>query len=163
MPLTRPGAVRLSRLLQSSLLLGNCFLPGRYGRSQARLERDADGRASLTVEGGVSDELPSRMKHLKRQLRNSFRRLGAWLIPNSVKLLRPGEDMRYSGTLPMRETPSLGSVDRNGELFGASRLFIVDLSVFPTIPAKHHTLTLMANADRIGRIIAKRWKGTDSS
>jgi hypothetical protein len=36
-------------------------------------------------------------------------------------------------------------------------MFLVDLSVFPTIPAKHASLTLMANADRVGRQIAQRW------
>ena len=158
MPLTRPGAVRLFRWLQPALLLGNCFLPGRYSRNTARLERDADGRGRLVVRGGVADELPARFDRLRRQLSRAFRRLGALAIPSSFSPIGPGESIRYAGTLPMSASPGPGQVDACGELHGSPALHVVDLSTFPAMPAKHHTLTLMANADRIGRLIAARWR-----
>ena len=34
------------------------------------------------------------------------------------------------------------------------RLFIVDASVLPVLPTKPYTLTIMANADRIGKYIS---------
>jgi hypothetical protein len=158
MPLTRPGAVRLFRWLQPSLLLGNCFLHGRYSRNSARLERGGNGRPRLVVRGGVSDEHPARCDELRRQLIRAFRKLGALAIPNSFSPIGPGEAIRYAGTLPMRASPGPGEADRFGELHGAQGLHIVDLSIFPAMPAKHHTLTMMANADRIGRTIAGRWR-----
>jgi choline dehydrogenase-like flavoprotein len=159
MPLTRPGAVRLFRWLQPALLLGNCFLHGRYSRNSARLERDADGRPRLVVRGGVADEHPRRIHRLRRQLTRAFRKLGALAIPNSFSPIGPGEAIRYAGTLPMRASPGPGEVDAFGELHGARGLHVVDLAAFPAMPAKHHTLTMMANADRIGRTIAERWRG----
>ena len=66
----------------------------------------------------------------------------------------PGSDLRYAGTFPMRREPGPGEVDPAGELHGHAGLYIVDLSIFPAMGAKHPTLTLMANADRIGRRIA---------
>jgi choline dehydrogenase-like flavoprotein len=57
----------------------------------------------------------------------------------------------------MRARPGRGEVDRAGELYGAPGLHVVDLASFPAMPAKQHTLTMMANADRVGRIIAGRW------
>ena len=57
----------------------------------------------------------------------------------------------------MRARPAPGEVDTNCELSGSPGLFLVDLSLFPTIPAKHASLTLMANADRVGRRIAEYW------
>jgi choline dehydrogenase-like flavoprotein len=58
----------------------------------------------------------------------------------------------------MRASPGPGKVDVRGELHGSTGLHIVDLSVFPAMPAKHQTLTLMANADRIGGLVAERWR-----
>ncbi len=158
MPLSRPSAIRLYARLQPALLFGNCFLPGRYSRSSARLERDAAGGSRLVVRGGVADELPGRVARLRRQLARAWRRLGAFVIPGSFSPIGPGEDVRYAGMLPMRRFPGPGEVDAAGELHGAPGLHIVDLSVFPTLPAKHHTLTMMANADRIGRIVVERWR-----
>jgi hypothetical protein len=158
MPLTRPGAVRLFRWLQPALLLGNCFLPGRYSRNTARLERDADGRGRLVVRGGSAGELPARIDDLQRRISRAFRRLGAVVIPSSFSPLGPGEAIRYSGSLPMSASPGPGQVDTAGELHGSPGLHVVDLSIFPAMPAKHQTLTLMANADRIGRLIAERWR-----
>jgi hypothetical protein len=43
---------------------------------------------------------------------------------------------------------------RFGELNAAPDLYIVDGAALPTIPAKFTTLTIMANADRIGRYLA---------
>jgi choline dehydrogenase-like flavoprotein len=159
MPLTRPGAVKLFRLLQPALLLGNCFLPGRYSRDTARLERDAAGRAVLIVRGGTSPDLAPRLARIRRQLARAFLRLGVVAIPGSFSAIGPGEAIRYSGMFPMRARPGAGEVDPLGELHGAPGLHLADLAIFPAMPAKHHTLTLMANADRIGRGIAERWRG----
>jgi choline dehydrogenase-like flavoprotein len=158
MPLTRPGAIRLFRFLQPALVLGNCFLPGRYSRNTAHLERDAGGGVRLVVQGGTSDDLPQRMDRLKRQITRAFRSLGAFAIPSSFSPIRPGEEIRYAGTLPMRSSPGRGEVDVSGELHGFPGLHIADLSSFPSMSAKHHTLTLMANADRVGHLIAERWR-----
>jgi choline dehydrogenase-like flavoprotein len=158
MPLTRPGAVRLFRRLQPALLLGNCFLPGHYSRNVARLERWGEGTSRLVVRGGVSDDHAVRVARLRRQLTAAFRKLGAWALPNSFTLMAPGEAIRYAATLPMREAPGPGETDVLGQLHGAPGLHVVDLSIFPAMPAKHHTLTMMANADRIGRAIGERWR-----
>jgi len=156
MPLTRPGAIRLFRWLQPALLLGNSFLPGHYSRNTARLERDSAGRGRLVVRGGVADDLAGRVTRLRTQLTRAFRKLGAFLIPNSFTPIGPGEAIRYAGTLPMRASPGPGQTDPLGELHGSPGLHVVDLSIFPAMAAKHHTLTMMANADRIGRAICER-------
>ncbi len=160
MPLTRPGAIRLFRFLQPALLLGNCFLPGSYTRNTACLERDNQGGSRLVVRGGTSDDLPQRIDRLKRQITRAFRRLGALAIPSSFSPIGPGEEVRHSGTFPMSRSPGPGQVDSSGELHGRPGLHIVDLSIFPSMSAKHHTLTMMANADRIGHDIVERWRSS---
>ena len=99
------------------------------------------------------------MEQVRRQIVRSFRKLGAFVLPGSFSPLGPGEEVRYAGSLPMRAVPGPGEVDANGELHGFPGLHVVDLAAFPSISAKHHTLTLMANADRIGHVIATRSAG----
>lgn len=158
MPLTRPAAVRLFRYLQPALLLANCYLPSSYSRNSARLERDADGVPCLRVRGGFADGFDTRSTQLQRQLGRAFRRLGAFMLAGSFTTAQPGSDLRYGGTFPMRDRPGPGEVDRSGELRGSPGLHLADLSVFPAMPAKHPTLTLMANADSIGYAVARRWR-----
>jgi choline dehydrogenase-like flavoprotein len=43
-----------------------------------------------------------------------------------------------------------------GEVLGAANLFVADASCLPALPGKSSTFTVMANADRIGRIVARR-------
>jgi choline dehydrogenase-like flavoprotein len=42
---------------------------------------------------------------------------------------------------------------------GIDNLFVVDGSVFPRLPAKPMTFTVMANAGRVGAEIAARYRG----
>jgi choline dehydrogenase-like flavoprotein len=42
-----------------------------------------------------------------------------------------------------------------GELKGLEGLHVVDGAVLPSLPSKHATLTIMANADRIGRALGR--------
>ncbi|MFQ5350523.1 MAG: GMC oxidoreductase, partial [Thermoanaerobaculia bacterium] len=156
---TRPGAIGLSRWLQPALLLANCYLPAPQHDNTARLERIADGSSRLVVEGGVTaPELRHRIARLERQLRRAFRKLGAVLVPGSFTLAETGSDLRPAGMLPMAENPMRGQLAANAELWGSPGLYVVDLAGFPALPAKHPTLTMMANADRVGRIIADRWR-----
>jgi choline dehydrogenase-like flavoprotein len=92
-------------------------------------------------------------------LRTSYARLGAFLLPGSFTRGRPGGDIHYSGTMPMRETPSLGQSDPNGEVFGLKHFHIIDGASLPLLSEKPHTLTIMANADRIARVIAHKLGG----
>ena len=46
--------------------------------------------------------------------------------------------------------------DSNGLLNGKGKIYVVDGSVLSELPAKSHTFTIMANANRIGEHIAHR-------
>ncbi len=71
-------------------------------------------------------------------------------LPGSTAILEPGADAHYAGTLPMGGGGSAATT-ADGELAGAPGLYVVDGAALPTLPATHPTLTIMANADRIGR------------
>jgi choline dehydrogenase-like flavoprotein len=156
MPLSRRGALRFHRWLQPTLLLANGFFPGQFSRYQVELEHRS-GEDRLVVSGRFSEALPARLAAFRSALARALLRLGALQVPGSLHLVPPGADFRYAGTLPMRRRPGRGEVDPLGEVFGAPGLHVVDLSIFPALPARNHSFTMMAIADLIGRGIATRW------
>ncbi len=157
-PLSRPTAIRVMRLLSPSLLLGNCFLPGQF--SQHRLTCRADG--ALHILGGYRDTLPALVGDVKKRLRKMFLRYGMLVLPNSFRLTTPGEDVHYAATLPMRRAPEAHQTKPTGEVAGLAGVYVVDGAVLSALPAKGHTFTIMANADRIARGIVARWRGVRS-
>ena len=47
--------------------------------------------------------------------------------------------------------PNIGESSQLGEIEGLKNIHIVDGACLPVLTEKSHTLTIMANADRIGR------------
>lgn len=63
----------------------------------------------------------------------------------------PGAGWHAGATFPMRPDPArFAETDRLGRPWGMARTHVVDSSVLPTIPATPITLSVMANAHRIG-------------
>jgi len=91
-----------------------------------------------------------------KQLARAMRRLGAFTVPGSRSIPVPGTDAHLAATLPMKEHGGDLTCTPDCELRPWRNLFVVDGSCLPDLPAKHCTLTIMANADRVGRIVAKR-------
>lgn len=135
----------------SSCVVGNLFLPGAL--TNASLSLDTDDR--LVVRGIYRAEVAILMRKAQRILRASFRQLGALLIPTSFKVGRPGSDIHYAASLPMRTEPALGQTNRYGELAGVYGIHVVDGASLSSLTAKPHTLTVMANADRIAKHVSK--------
>lgn len=152
LPLSRPAGIRFMRLLSPSLLLGNCFVPGQF--SQHSLSYRSDG--TLHLRGGYRDTLPAFAADIKQRLSRMFLRYGMVVLPNSFRLTTPGEDVHYAATLPMRSTPELHQTKPTGEVAGLAGVYVVDGAALSALPAKGHTFTIMANADRIARGIATR-------
>jgi choline dehydrogenase-like flavoprotein len=44
----------------------------------------------------------------------------------------------------------------NGELYSMKGVYVVDGACLPSLTEKSHTLTIMANADRIGNLLTIR-------
>jgi choline dehydrogenase-like flavoprotein len=90
----------------------------------------------------------------ERALRRIFRRLGC--LPLST--IRPGHgaNIHYAGTFPMDPRGGELSCDSAGRLRATRAVHLADGSVFPWLPAKGLTFTLMAHANRVGALLAKR-------
>ncbi|MDH1147167.1 FAD-binding protein [Pseudomonas mosselii] len=151
MPLGKRYAVDVLASLLSSCVVGNLFLPGEL--SDVVLHLDADDQ--LVIRGGYRADAISMMSKAQKVLRSSFLRLGAVMMPTSFNVGSPGSDIHYAASLPMREAPVIGETNTHGELLGAPGIHVVDGASLSALSAKSHTLTIMANADRIARFVAQ--------
>lgn len=151
-PLARRHALRLFRALLSSTIVANCFFPGRL--SQNRMTLRPDG--SVRVIGGATPGLPGELAWARTRLRAAFGRAGAVLLPATFTPGQTGSDAHYAGTVPMRRHPEIGESTAEGEVLGLPGVYVADASSFPSLPAKSHTLALMACADRVGRTLSHR-------
>jgi choline dehydrogenase-like flavoprotein len=147
LPLRRRYGVDFLKALLSACVVGNVFLPGHFSSSQVHVDHEG----SLHIQGGYSNDADTLLSMTASRLRRLYRRLGAYMLPMSFTIGKPGGDIHYAGTLPMRVSPSLGETSSSGELQGLSGVYVIDGACLPMLSEKSHTLTIMANADRIGR------------
>ena len=150
MPLSRAGGRALLRRTQSAMMVTLLYFPGSLSRNTVKLQRHVSGDR-LIVSGRYVPDIRSRIRAGMRRVNAEFRRLGLYCLPGSKKQYRPGAESHFAGTLAMGHMTSA-----EGELIGVNNLFVADGSVFSGLPAKHPTLTIMANAHRIGENIARR-------
>jgi len=146
-PLRKRFSIDLLSRLLSSCVVGNLFLPGHLTTASARLKADS----SLNISGNYHDDVRPLMDQANKKLRTSYRRLGAILLPGSFTVGRPGSDIHYAGSLPMQNSPVIGETSELGEVAGLEGVYVVDGASLPLLSEKSHTLTIMANADRIGK------------
>jgi len=163
LPLSRPCAMALSRVVASALLLGTLYLPGRLSHNYVALERTAGNLEHLYVEGRITNEVRSLFHSAARELSREMRRLGAFAIPGSLTIAQAGSDAHLAGTLPMKNEGDEFTCTAAGELRRWRNIFVADGSCLSDLPAKHCTFTIMANADRIGRILAQKLTRSSAS
>jgi choline dehydrogenase-like flavoprotein len=106
----------------------------------------------LSAEGKLitayADKRP--LGRVERHMIRLFRRAGFISYPRLSQFPTPGNGIHYAGTLPMSKTPArLYATNLHGRLNGTQRVYVADASVFPVLPAKNHTFTIMANAMRV--------------
>jgi choline dehydrogenase-like flavoprotein len=147
-PLSRPTALRLSRALAPSLLLATCYLPGKFSENRLYVSEQNETPRVL-IDGNQTASAKREMISAGRSLSSKLRRRGAFALPRSLTISAPGTDGHYAGTLPMGGKGDLAT-SLYGELNASKGIYIADGASFSSLPAKHCTLTIMANADRIG-------------
>lgn len=150
-PMGPRHSIDVLSILLGSCVVGNLFLQGHLTEASASLRSNGD----LYVNGKYGPDVAPLMIKAKQILRASFLKLGALLLPRSFSIGRPGSDIHYTGSLPMTADPVPGQTNSLGEVFGLPGVHVVDGACFPILTEKSHTLSIMANADRIGRALAQ--------
>ena len=150
MPMGVRASIIFLRNILSSCVIGNLFLPGIFGGAKGQLNKLGELNLSYSKDPSIDDS----MMRVAKILRSSYAKLGGFILPGSFTVGRPGGDIHYSGTIPMSSEPNVGETDPNGAVIGAKNIHIIDGACLPLLSEKPHTLTIMANADRIGTFVA---------
>ncbi len=142
MPFSVRSSIIASKYVIPAIMVLNLWYPAHIKEDNyVSLERSGDLHISYRdrVTGNVE-------KHLIK----AFRRIGYFSLPSLCKYPLPGNSFHYAGTLPMKAKPSSRyETDPYGRLSGTSRIYVVDGSCFPFLPAKNLSFTIMANSMRI--------------
>ena len=146
-PLLAGGNLTATRHLLPAMLMLQLFYPDspRPGNS-----------ISLRHDGGIKISFGSSTeRYADAELVKYFRGLGYLTSSRLCRQPIPGSSVHYAGSIPARIRPSMAyETDADCRLGWADRVVIADASTFPLLPAKNHTLMLMANAHRLGRAAA---------
>ena len=154
-PLAHRYSRAIMRRLQPILgILGIQHEDRPTAAKRATLRRGAsDGEPDrLEIHYEPTPEELARQSEDERAIFGFFRRLGCW----ALKRVHPGHGsaIHYAGTLPMATDGRELTCDAACRLSGTRRVHLADGSVFPVLPAKGLTFTIMANADRVGTLLA---------
>ena len=146
------GSIDILNNILSSCMVGNIFLPGNLSVVKLSLTKSEN----LKINGSYKPEAKELLLNAKKKLIWNFFKMGAVLMPGSFIVGKPGSDVHYSASLPMKEKPSYGETNMYGKIYGLMNVYAVDGSCLTNLPEKSHTLTIMANADRIATYLSKK-------
>jgi len=114
-------------------------------------ERRAAKHNTLILEGQDNNgNTTNVIKSVIKKMSDSKSLLRAFPISSFLQIAEPGRSFHCGGTFPMRERPGAFETDILGRPSGFKKVHVVDSTVFPSVPATTITLTVMANAHRIG-------------
>jgi hypothetical protein len=153
-PLDRLLPDALRRSLLGRLLLIQGFLHSDLSaRIRITLRRATNSHpATLELAGIENPRMRPALSALQRTLWAERSSMKAFPVPPAIRPGEPGRGFHTGGTFPMRQNPEAFQADLLGRPTGFSRVHLVDSSVFPSLPATTITLSVMANAHRIGSI-----------
>ncbi len=107
----------------------------------------------LTLSGDVAHAARNPMfRRVATAMVRAAPRLDLWPVLPLAFFAAGGKSYHFGGSFPHRSSGADGplTTDRLGRLDRWSNVHLVDASVFPSVPATTFTLTIMANAHRIG-------------
>ena len=145
LPIDLRSAVPMAKNLFPCMMVLHLWYPNR-GHHTADLQLDAVGNAMLSGNG-ISDTTINRVESV---IIAKLRLLGLLSHKSLCEFPASGNSIHYAGTLPMKNAP-VGAYElhSDGRLNNTKSIYVVDGAALPTLSAKNHTLTLMANAMRI--------------
>lgn len=165
LPIGLRSAVRMFRNVRSGMGLLNLSFPDtRRSNNRIRLveQKACDQQPPLHVAIDYYPPVAERQTHkrVKRQVRKFMKQLGCHTFGfwNSTRDM--GASIHYAGTIPMSATAAPHTVSPSGNSHDFPNLWIVDASVFPSLPAKSLTLTTMANSIRTTRLMFESLKSS---
>lgn len=153
--LTHPLGRRLWRPVLRRTMAAWCGLHSDHSSHVALCLRapGTDGLDTLELDLRVSEPARAAARQVARNLFGKGLMFGTLFLHGMIRFSNPGSGTHCGSSFPMKATPSdLLDSDVLGRPFGWSRVFAVNSSVLPSIPATTLAFPVMANAYRIGSL-----------
>jgi hypothetical protein len=115
-----------------------------------RLELACDDAGRIRVSVARNPATDEFIETALSQFARKMRKLGIYFVKQAASITPYGAS-KTAGALPHATEPSPSTTDLLGRPFETKNVFVVDMTVMPSIPARNHTLTMFANALRIGQ------------
>lgn len=148
-----PEALGLLALLSPALVIADMRFPAAPSPDRTLLLQEIPGADRVRLSRGADAAALEAREDSILRLRRALRTLG--LHPLKTVRHAEGAASHYAGTVPVAEEGEAPlTVDASCKLRGSDRIWVADASVFRRLPAHAHTLTVMANARRVGGIAA---------
>lgn len=154
LPITRPEAFSLLSILLPSIVIVDSRFPSTVDSYKTCELVKKDNKDFLRISYDKSKDDLDFMKKQMKVVKRGLLRLG--LIPLKSIYMKEGTSAHYAGGVSsLGDTDSPLRADDNGKVDGLSRVFVADSSIWKALSAKPPTLTIMANANRIGEHLSK--------
>lgn len=149
LPLSIKGNLSLAKFIVPGMTILQLFYPDTpKAQNYIQLEKDETLFINYT-------DVPALGK-LERHIIKNFWMAGFITMPFLVQYPSPGNSIHYAGTIPMNRNSTHYFVNKYCCLNRTHNVYLIDGSVFPVLPAKNLTFTLMANAMRVARFIRNK-------
>lgn len=154
-PLPKLVALACLRIIAPSLVIADVRFPAFESKNKfCILKIGLDGKEVLGIcFKETKKELKSHQDKLSK-IKQQLKILG--LIP-----LKTGSDYvtaHYAGGVPFGNAQRKLSADVSGRLSHSKRIYVADSSTWKALPGKSPTLTIMANASRVGKNVLKKFQ-----
>ncbi|HXD01396.1 MAG TPA: hypothetical protein VN048_18805 [Verrucomicrobiae bacterium] len=139
----------LAAALEGRLVVAQVFLHSDDSSKIAVTLRQSPA-TRLELKAEINPHARATVRKVARKLLRNAGRLGVAPVLPMVHIAEPGRSYHGGGTFPMRDKPGPFQSDTLGRPLGWQRVHAVDATILPGIPATTITLSVMANAHRIG-------------
>ena len=129
------------RLLFSKLFIANIFFDSDL--SSTIITKNDN---KLKIVSSINPNLKIVFKETMKIVKKEFFKEGLLIAPLGKKLLVPGQDIHYGGSIPMKADPEENQCDFNGQLNGYNNFYIADASSMPFLASKGQSFNSMVNA-----------------
>lgn len=155
-PLPKPLARLLFSIIAPYLIIVDIRFPTfNSANKYCLLKKGKDHANAGTLEVSLKYTSDEHARH-KEQLKKINKKL--WflcLIP--FKKVNGDVTSHYAGGVAFEKKPKKLSTDSNGKLHQAKRIYIADSASWRALPGKPPTLTIMANAARVGKNVLQKF------
>lgn len=135
--------------LSQRLIVAQGFLHSDYS-SQIEMQLTVEGsRTCLRLDEKQNEKTRGAIKLIRSKLSKLSRAVGMLALSPFSHAGIAGSSFHCGSSFPMSDKPNDLESDTLGRPAGLQRVFLVDASVLPSIPATTITLSVMANAHRI--------------